>query len=299
MALPPSNAFSSARLDRPDRALRKIAIKQMAGQPLNNRELTRLASRQGVEMRYAENGNKNFGSIASAYEAAGAPLAIRNRLAAAGSALGRISAEYGENSLQGVQQLNRDRLLRERDAENLNLNRLRFDAEHRQERFAMDKALSERRLNAFARQQDDETSARNALMKAALDERRLLNAPEYLRDPSAKNDSFERGIDDALKNGDYGAYSALNSALLQREKQASQDNMDDLRSQELQTRLLKAQQDLKPRKLEFSKAPNGEFVYTFGNQVGKLSNGNKSKTRDLEAYPSQKVVIRDENNNIG
>lgn len=123
MALPPSNAFSSARLDRPDRALRKIAIKQMAGQPLNNRELTRLASRQGVEMRYAENGNKNFGSIASAYEAAGAPLAIRNRLAAAGSALGRINAEYGENSLQGVQQLNRERLLRERELGNLSVER--------------------------------------------------------------------------------------------------------------------------------------------------------------------------------
>ena len=123
MALPPSNAFSSARLDRPDRALRKIAIKQMAGQPLNNRELTRLASRQGVEMRYAENGNKNFGSIASAYEAAGAPLAIRNRLATAGSALGRISAEYGENSLQGVQQLNRDRLLRERELGNIGVER--------------------------------------------------------------------------------------------------------------------------------------------------------------------------------
>lgn len=128
-----NNAFATARLDRPDRALRKIAIKQMSGQPLNANELDRLARRQGVEARYEQFGNTNFGQMNSAYAAAGAPVMMRARLSSEGSALGRLAADFGGDNIGGVQQLNRERLLRERELGNLRLDDMRFNAAHRQE----------------------------------------------------------------------------------------------------------------------------------------------------------------------
>lgn len=128
-----NNAFATARLDRPDRALRKIAIKQMSGQPLNANELDRLARRQGVEMRYEQFGNTNFGQMNSAYAAAGAPVMMRARLSSEGSALGRLAADFGGDNIGGVQQLNRERLLRERELGNLRLDDMRFNAAHRKE----------------------------------------------------------------------------------------------------------------------------------------------------------------------
>ena len=128
-----NNAFATARLDRPDRALRKIAIKQMMGQQLNANELDRLARRQGVEMRYEQFGNTNFGKMDSAYEKAGAPVMMRARLSSEGSALGRLAADFGSDNIGGVQQLNRERLMRERELGNLRLDDMRFNAAHRQE----------------------------------------------------------------------------------------------------------------------------------------------------------------------
>lgn len=128
-----NNAFATARLDRPDRALRKIAIKQMMGQQLNANELDRLARRQGVEMRYEQFGNTNFGKMDAAYEKAGAPVMMRARLSSEGSALGRLAADFGGDNIGGVQQLNRERLLRERELGNLRLDDMRFNAAHRQE----------------------------------------------------------------------------------------------------------------------------------------------------------------------
>lgn len=128
-----NNAFATARLDRPDRALRKIAIKQMMGQQLNANELDRLARRQGVEARYEQFGNTNFGQMNSAYAAAGAPVFMRSRLSSEGSALGRLAADFGGDNIGGVQQLNRERLLRERELGTLRLGAAQFDADHRRE----------------------------------------------------------------------------------------------------------------------------------------------------------------------
>ena len=126
-------AFATARLDRPDRALRKIAIKQMTGQQLTANEIDRLARRQGVEARYEEAGNNNFGKMDSAYGKAGVPVMMRQRLGAEGSALGAMAARYGEDGVGDIQRLNHERLMRERELGNLRLDAARFEADHRQE----------------------------------------------------------------------------------------------------------------------------------------------------------------------
>lgn len=265
-----NNAFATARLDRPDRALRKIAIKQMMGQQLNANELDRLARRQGVEARYEQFGNPNFSGggggvgMDSAYARAGAPVLMRSRLSSEGSALGRLAADFGGDNIGGVQQLNRERLLRERELGNLRLGAAQFDADHRQElwdrgtedykrnaamadlklgaaRFANDHMqedydlrariananlkAAEMRNSEFARKISEAESGRNALMNVDKEQMQIDAVPSSLLDrryfsPYA---AVDKGISDALKNNNFGAYTALSeqrNAMLRADEKA-------------------------------------------------------------------------------
>lgn len=265
-----NNAFATARLDRPDRALRKIAIKQMMGQQLNANELDRLARRQGVEARYEQFGNPNFSGggggvgMDSAYARAGAPVLMRSRLSSEGSALGRLAADFGGDNIGGVQQLNRERLLRERELGNLRLDAARFANGHMQEDYDWERAVRERnaamsdlKLNAarfandhmqedydlrariananlkaaetrnseLARKISEAESGRNALMNLEREQRQMNAVPLSLLDrryfsPYA---AVDKGISDALKNNNFGAYTALSeqrNAMLRADEKA-------------------------------------------------------------------------------
>lgn len=233
-----NNAFATARLDRPDRALRKIAIKQMSGQPLNANELDRLARRQGVEARYEQFGNTNFGQMNSAYAAAGAPVMMRARLSSEGSALGRLAADFGSDNIGGVQQLNRERLMRERELGNLRLDDMRFNAAHRQELWdrgtdtynrnaAMaDLSLDAARFAASHRAEDYERNSRIAganlsavemrnselarkISEAESGRNALMNVDRAQAQSPSPYAAVDAGISAALKNNDFGAYAAL------------------------------------------------------------------------------------------
>lgn len=302
-----NNAFATARLDRPDRALRKIAIKQMMGQQLNANELDRLARRQGVEMRYEQFGNTNFGQMNSAYAAAGAPVMMRARLSSEGSALGRLAADFGGDNIGGVQQLNRERLLRERELGNLRLDDMRFAQSHREEDYDWARALRERQRQNWDiadHKLADEESARNALMAAASDEAQLsqtpssLVAPEYRHADGSvnRNSALENGIAAAARRGDFGAYSALNGELLRRQNAARSAEADRRKAREGDLRLQKLEADLQksraPTELEFVNAPDGSLLYKYGNTVGRLGNSRKAAGGNDE-YPSKTVVVRD------
>lgn len=233
-----NNAFATARLDRPDRALRKIAIKQMMGQQLNANELDRLARRQGVEARYEQFGNTNFGQMNSAYAAAGAPVMMRARLSSEGSALGRLAADFGGDNIGGVQQLNRERLMRERELGNLRLDDMRFNAAHRKELWdrgtdaynrnaAMaDLNLDAARFAAAHRKEDYDRRARIADANLSAAEMRnseltrkiseaesgrnaLMDVDRVQAQASSPYAAVDAGISAALKNNDFGAYAAL------------------------------------------------------------------------------------------
>lgn len=233
-----NNAFATARLDRPDRALRKIAIKQMMGQQLNANELDRLARRQGVEARYEQFGNTNFGQMNSAYAAAGAPVMMRARLSSEGSALGRLAADFGGDKIGGVQQLNRERLMRERELGNLRLDDMRFNAAHRQELWdrgtdaynrnaAMaDLNLDAARFAAAHRKEDYDRRARIAdanlsavemrnsefarkIFEAESGRNALMDVDRVQAQASSSYAAVDAGISAALKNNDFGAYAAL------------------------------------------------------------------------------------------
>lgn len=219
MALGSYNTFASARLDRPDQSLRRIAIKQMSGQQLNASEIDRLARRQGVEGRYEQFGNPNFSSgsngMDSAYARAGAPFGIRSRLMSEGSTLGRLSAEYGGDNIGGVQQLARERLLRERELGNLAVDNARWNAARRQEDYDWAQELRERQRKNWEtadRRLADEESGRNAIMEAERPQQQIDNTPSSLLDRRYSKSPYA-GIDDrmnvALQNNDFGAYSAL------------------------------------------------------------------------------------------
>lgn len=302
-----NNAFATARLDRPDRALRKIAIKQMMGQQLNANELDRLARRQGVEMRYEQFGNTNFGKMDSAYEKAGAPVMMRARLSSEGSALGRLAADFGGDNIGGVQQLNRERLLRERELGNLRLDDMRFAQSHREEDYDWARALRERQRQNWDiadHKLADEESARNALMAAASDEAQLsqtpssLVAPEYRHADGSvnRNSALENGIAAAARRGDFGAYSALNGELLRRQSAVRSAEADRRKAREGDLRLQKLEADLQkskaPTELEFVNAPDGSLLYKYGNTIGKLGNSRKAAGGNDE-YPSRTVVVRD------
>lgn len=236
-----NNAFATARLDRPDRALRKIAIKQMMGQQLNANELDRLARRQGVEMRYEQFGNTNFGQMNSAYEKAGAPVMMRARLSSEGSTLGRLAADFGGDNIGGVQQLNRERLLRERELGNLRLDDMRFAQSHREEDYDWARALRERQRQNWDiadHKLADEESAHNALMALHTEENQLastpssLVAPEYRNtDGSVNGNSVLRArMDAAARSGNFPAYSALVGVNVSRLKGASAAQKEQMKS---------------------------------------------------------------------
>ena len=236
-----NNAFATARLDRPDRALRKIAIKQMMGQQLNANELDRLARRQGVEARYEQFGNTNFGQMNSAYAAAGAPVLMKARLSSEGSALGRLAADFGGDNIGGVQQLNRERLLREREFGNLRLDDMRFAQSHREEDYGWARALRERQRQNWDladRKLADEESARNALMALHTEENQLasrpssLVAPEYRNtDGSVNGNSVLRArMDEAARSGNFPAYSALVGVNVSRLKGAAAAQKEQMKS---------------------------------------------------------------------
>ena len=279
-------AFATARLDRPDRALRKIAIKQMMGQQLTANEIDRLARRQGVEARYEEAGNNNFGKMDSAYARAGVPVMMRQRLGAEGSALGAMAARYGEDAVGDVQRLAQS---------------------HREEEYEWARALRERQRqnwNIADQKLADDESARNALMATAVGESQLAETPrslvavEYRNvDGSVNQNSvLERGVTEAARAGNFGAYSALNGELLRRQNAVRSAEADrrkaregDLRVQKLETDLQKSRTS---NEVEFVNAPDGSLLYKFGNTVGKLGNSTGAKN-GFEEYSNKAVVVRD------
>lgn len=310
-----NNAFATARLDRPDRALRKIAIKQMMGQQLNANELDRLARRQGVEGRYEQFGNPNFSGgngMDSAYARAGAPFGIRSRLMSEGSTFGRLSAEYGDGNIGGVQQLARERLLRERELGNLAVDNARWNAARRQEDYDWAQELRERQRKNWEtvdRKLADEESARNALMAAASGEAQLsqtpssLVAPEYRHADGSvnRNSALENGVAAAARRGDFGAYSALNGELLRRQNAVRSAEADRRKAREGDLRLQKLEADLQksraPTELEFVNAPDGSLLYKYGNTIGKLGNSREA-AGGYDEYPSRTVVVRDADGKI-
>lgn len=300
-------AFATARLDRPDRALRKIAIKQMAGQQLNANEIDRLARRQGVEARYEEAGNSNFGKMDSAYGKAGVPVMMRQRLGAEGSALGSMAARYGEDGVEDVRRLARERLLREEELGSLRLDEARFARSHREEDYDWARALRERQRQNWDvtdRKLADEESARNALMAAAAGEAQLsgtpsaLVAPEYRNADGSvnRNSALENGIAEAARRGDYGAYSALNGELLRRQNAVRSAEADRRKAREGDLRARKLEADLQksrtPNEVDFVNAPDGSLLYKYGNTIGKLGNSTGAKN-GFEEYSNKTVVVRD------
>lgn len=300
-------AFATARLDRPDRALRKIAIKQMTGQQLTANEIDRLARRQGVEARYEEAGNNNFGKMDSAYARAGVPVMMRQRLGAEGSTLGSMAARYGEDGVGDVQRLARERLLREEELGKLRLEDARFAQSHREEEYEWARALRERQRqnwNIADRKLAEDESARNALMATAVGESQLAETPRSLvsseyrnADGSVNQNSvLERSIVEAARQGNFGAYLALNNELLRRqnavrtaEAYRQKAREGDLRAQKLEVDLQKSRT---PNEVEFVNAPDGSLLYQYGNSIGKLGNSTGAKN-GFEEYSSKAVVVRD------
>lgn len=245
-------AFATARLDRPDRALRKIAIKQMMGQQLTANEIDRLARRQGVEARYEEAGNNNFGKMDSAYGKAGVPVMMRQRLGAEGSALGAMAARYGKDAVGDIQRLNHERLMRERELGNLRLDAAQFEADHRQklwdrgtDAYNRNAAMSDLNLdaarmrNADAIQKRDEIQReRDELMALYTEENQLastpssLVAPEYRNtDGSVNGNSVLRArMDEAARSGNFPAYSALEGVNVSRLKGAAAAQKEQMKS---------------------------------------------------------------------
>ncbi len=188
-------AFATARLDRPDRALRKIAIKQMMGQQLTANEIDRLARRQGVEARYEEAGNNNFGKMDSAYARAGVPVMIRQRLGAEGSTLGSMAARYGEDGVGDVQRLNRERLMRESELGNLRLGAARFEADHRQELW--DRGTDAYNRNATMSDLNLDAARFAAAHRQEDYDRKAQIADANLRAAEMRNSEFARKISEA------------------------------------------------------------------------------------------------------
>ena len=188
-------AFATARLDRPDRALRKIAIKQMMGQQLTANEIDRLARRQGVEARYEEAGNNNFGKMDSAYARAGVPVMIRQRLGAEGSALGAMAARYGEDGVGDVQRLNHERLMRESELGNLRLDAARFDADHRQELW--DRGTDAYKRNAAMSDLNLDAARFAAAHRQEDYDRKAQIADANLKAAEMRNSEFARKISEA------------------------------------------------------------------------------------------------------
>lgn len=314
MALTSYNTFASARLDRPDQSLRRIAIKQMSGQALNASEIDRLARRQGVEARYEQFGNPSFSGSSgggsgmdSAYARAGAPFGIRSRLMSEGSTLGRLGAEYGDGNIGGVQQLARERLLRERELGNLAVDNARWNAARRQEDYDWAQELRERQRKnweAADRRLADEESGHNAIMGVVRDEQQIDNTPSSLLAPEYRNGDgspnrnavLENRINEAAVAGDYGAFSALNRELLSRQGAARSAEADGRKAREGDLRLQKLEADLQksraPAELEFVNAPDGSLLYKYGNTIEKLGNSRKA-AGGYDEYPSRTVVVRD------
>ena len=188
-------AFATARLDRPDRALRKIAIKQMMGQQLTANEIDRLARRQGVEARYEEAGNNNFGKMDSAYARAGVPVMMRQRLGAEGSALGSMAARYGEDGVGDIQRLNRERLMRERELGNLRLDAARFEADHRQELW--DRGTDAYKRNAVMSDLNLDAARFAAAHRQEDYDRKAQIADANLKAAEMRNSEFARKISEA------------------------------------------------------------------------------------------------------
>ena len=300
-------AFATARLDRPDRALRKIAIKQMSGQQLTANEIDRLARRQGVEARYEEAGNNNFGKMDSAYGKAGVPVMMRQRMGAEGSALGAMAARYGEEGVGDVQRLARERLLREEELGNLRLDEARFAQSHREEDYDWARALRERQRQNWDiadHKLADEESARSALMATAVGESQLAETPRSLlsaeyrnADGSVnRNSVLENGITEAARQGNFGAYSALNGELLRRQNAVRSAEADRRKAREGDLRAQKLEADLQKSRtqnnVEFVNAPDGSLLYKYGNSIGKLGNSSGAKN-GFEEYSSKAVVVRD------
>ena len=245
-------AFATARLDRPDRALRKIAIKQMTGQQLTANEIDRLARRQGVEARYEEAGNNNFGKMDSAYARAGVPVMIRQRLGAEGSTLGSMAARYGEDGVGDVQRLNHERLMRESELGNLRLDAARFANGHMQEDYDWERAVRERNAamsdfnldaarmrNADAIQKRDEIQReRDELMALRREENQLASTPSSLvavdfrnADGSVNQNSvLRKRMDEAARSGNFPAYSALEGVNVSRLKGAAAAQKEQMKS---------------------------------------------------------------------
>ena len=226
--------------------------------------------------------------------------------------MGRLAADFGGDNIGGVQQLNRERLLRERELGNLRLDDMRFAQSHREEDYDWARALRERQRQNWDiadRKLADEESARNALMAAASDEAQLsqtpssLVAPEYRHADGSvnRNSALENGVAAAARRGDFGAYSALNGELLRRQNAVRSAEADRRKAREGDLRLQKLEADLQkskaPTELEFVNAPDGSLLYKYGNTIGKLGNSRKA-AGGYDEYPSRTVVVRDSGGKI-
>lgn len=330
-----NNAFATARLDRPDRALRKIAIKQMMGQQLNANELDRLARRQGVEMRYEQFGNTNFGKMDAAYEKAGAPVMMRARLSSEGSALGRLAADFGGDNIGGVQQLNRERLLRERELGNLRLDDMRFNAAHRRElwdrgtdAYNRNAAMADLNLdaarmrNADAMQKRDEIQrGRDELMALHTEENQFANTPSSLVVPEYRNTGgsvngnsvLRARMDEAARSGNFPAYSALEGVNVSRLKGAAAAQKEQMKSiprqvvvwgsdGKPQTRTFMGTKDITPKTPEVKLTEGQKRIQTIKEYQAAIAeamaNGRSDIAADLKA-DLDRYVGRNRGNGTG
>ena len=310
-------AFATARLDRPDRALRKIAIKQMTGQQLTANEIDRLARRQGVEARYEEAGNNNFGKMDSAYARAGAPVMMRQRLGAEGSTLGSMAARYGEDAVGDVQRLARERLLREEELGKLRLDAARFANGHMQEDYDWERAVRERNAamsdlnldaarmrNADAIQKRAEIQReRDELMALHREENQLANAPSSLvaleyrnADGSINGNSvLRKRMDEAARSGNFPAYSALEGVNVSRLKGAAAAQKEQMKSIPRQvvvlgsdgtpqTRTFMGTKDITPKTPEVKLTEGQRRIQTIKEYQAAIAEAIANGRADIAAY---------------
>ena len=217
----------------------------MMGQQLTANEIDRLARRQGVEARYEEAGNNNFGKMDSAYARAGVPVMIRQRLGAEGSTLGSMAARYGEDGVGDVQRLNRERLMRESELGNLRLDDMRFNAAHRQElwdrgtdAYNRNAVMSDLNLDAARMRNADAIQKRDELMALHTEENQLANTPSSLVAPEYRNADgsingnsvLRKRMDEAARSGNFPAYSALEGVNVSRLKGAAAAQKEQMKS---------------------------------------------------------------------
>lgn len=310
-------AFATARLDRPDRALRKIAIKQMMGQQLTANEIDRLARRQGVEARYEEAGNNNFGKMDSAYARAGAPVMMRQRLGAEGSTLGSMAARYGEDAVGDVQRLNRERLMRESELGNLRLDAARFANGHMQEDYDWERAVRERNAamsdlnldaarmrNADAIQKRDEIQReRDESMALLREENQLASTPSSLvavdfrnADGSVNQNSvLRKRMDEAVRSGNFPAYSALERVNISRLKGAAAAQKEQMKSIPRQvvvwsldgtpqTRTFMGTKDITPKTPEVKLTEGQRRIQTIKEYQAAIAEAMANGRADIAAY---------------